>query len=310
MYYLKMISNSVAVAFSTNCLEMRDRMLESSELRSTIPGLTIQSIDKEDHSWPELIYLDDKNKFVDLDTSSERFSVSIPYEELYFYDIIYLTLLIFSRELNKIERFIVHCAAVEKQGECILIAGDPGAGKTTTALHLCLKHGYKLVSNDRTVIGIKNNKPFVFSGTLETTIRPQAIDFLFPQFRKELLEKKDKTTNKIIISDSFESFNIETAESGSFRNVFFINTYPTSEEGNLWKYSPVDSTLALVRIITECIRGGRNAIISNQQLIPSFDSVELMRIRERFFQEMATKCTCWGGRGTIREVCDKIILQL
>lgn len=306
MYYLKMICNSAAVVFSTNCLRMKNKVMNSFELRSTIPGLIVQSIDDLDETLPIINYMDASCRSFDINTSTDRYQVLFPLEDIYFYDIVYLLLLVFSRGLNKRGKYIIHCAAVEKNGDCILIAGEPGAGKTSIALCLCLNYGYKLVSNDRTVIGLSNNRPYVFSGTLETSIRPQMKKLLFPHVKEDFWDKWDKKTDKINITDSFKELGVETGQKGFFKNIFLVNTYPSSEEGKIWEINRVDRSIAIVKMLSECIRGARNIMISNSQLLPSFDSKELMEIREQDVQGIISKCNCWCGRGAILSICDII----
>lgn len=115
MYYLKMICNSAAVVFSTNCLRMKNKVMNSFELRSTIPGLIVQSIDDLDETLPIINYMDASCRSFDINTSTDRYQVLFPLEDIYFYDIVYLLLLVFSRELNKRGKYIIHCAAVEKK---------------------------------------------------------------------------------------------------------------------------------------------------------------------------------------------------
>lgn len=280
--------------------------MDSFELRSTIPGLIIQSIDDIDETLPIINYMDIPYRSIDISISTDRYLVLFPFEDIYFYDMVYLVLLVFSRELNKRGKYIIHCAAVEKNGECVLIAGEPGAGKTSIALGLCLNYGYKLVSNDRTVIGLSNNKPYVFSGTLETSIRPQMKKLLFPHLKEDFWNKWGETTDKINISNSFKELDIKIGQKGFFKNLILVNTYPSSEEGETWELNRVEKSLAVVRILSECIRGARNIMISNSQLLPSFDSEELMEIREHTVQDIVSKCNCWCGRGAIFSICDII----
>lgn len=84
MYYLKMICNSAAVVFSTNCLRMKNKVMNSFELRSTIPGLIVQSIDDLDETLPIINYMDASCRSFDINTSTDRYQVLFPLEDIYF----------------------------------------------------------------------------------------------------------------------------------------------------------------------------------------------------------------------------------
>ncbi len=56
--------------------------------------------------------------------------------------------LVFRELLDRVDRFVVlHAAALEREGRCVLISGPSGAGKTTLALAL-LESGWRLLSDD------------------------------------------------------------------------------------------------------------------------------------------------------------------
>jgi len=46
---------------------------------------------------------------------------------------------------------LLHASAVARDGRAVALAGVPGAGKSTTALHL-VEHGFRFVSNDRLLV--------------------------------------------------------------------------------------------------------------------------------------------------------------
>ena len=48
--------------------------------------------------------------------------------------------------------------------------------------------------------------------------------------------KWDKKTDKINITDSFKELGVETGQKGFFKNIFLVNTYPSSEEINSHLY--------------------------------------------------------------------------
>ncbi len=88
--------------------------------------------------------------------------ICVPEKELYLPDLIYLALFMFAKELNKEDKYFIHCAIVEKNDKAILISGEPGSGKTTLAMYLCMEKGYNFVCNDRAVIGMEKGIPYIY----------------------------------------------------------------------------------------------------------------------------------------------------
>lgn len=57
---------------------------------------------------------------------------------------------------------IIHATAVEKNGQCVLLQGASGSGKSDLALRL-LKEGFRLVADDRVSIRPENEAVFASS---------------------------------------------------------------------------------------------------------------------------------------------------
>lgn len=91
---------------------------------------------------------------------------------------------IVTRSMERKGFFLLHAAAVEKDGQVVLFCGDKNTGKTTMMLGL-LKLGYNLISNDKVYIGIENRQVKIYSWpgpvgiTLETLMH-------FPLLQGEL----------------------------------------------------------------------------------------------------------------------------
>jgi hypothetical protein len=91
---------------------------------------------------------------------------------------------IVTRSMERKGFFLLHAAAVEKDGQVVLFCGDKSTGKTTMMLGL-LSLGYNLISNDKVYIGIENRQVKVYSCpgpvgiTLETLMH-------FPLLQREL----------------------------------------------------------------------------------------------------------------------------
>ena len=94
-----------------------------------------------------------------------KVEISYPISEMDEGSVLYAAAGLFEKQYALKSRFTCHSACVEKDGQATLFLGDAGAGKTSLALRLCLDKGYNLLSNDQTVIGLKNDKLYTFAGT-------------------------------------------------------------------------------------------------------------------------------------------------
>lgn len=88
---------------------------------------------------------------------------------------------------------LLHASAVAREGRAVALAGVPGAGKSTTALHL-VEHGFRFVSNDRLLVRADGDRvealgypkqPRVNPGTL--VHHPRLFRLLDPDDRAALL---------------------------------------------------------------------------------------------------------------------------
>ncbi|MBS1955859.1 MAG: hypothetical protein JST89_16870 [Cyanobacteria bacterium SZAS-4] len=73
---------------------------------------------------------------------------------------------------------IQSASMVSPQGRRVLISGAPGSGKTTLSIALALRHGWKVIADDMTIINTRDNKIIGFAAPFN----------LFPGTRKLLSE--------------------------------------------------------------------------------------------------------------------------
>jgi len=87
---------------------------------------------------------------------------------------------------------LLHASAVSRDGQTVALAGPPGAGKSTAALHL-VEHGFRFLSNDRLLVrpdagGVEAlgypKQPRVNPGTL--LHHPRLVSLLKPDERAAL----------------------------------------------------------------------------------------------------------------------------
>ena len=190
-----------------------------------------------------------------------------------------------------------------------MISGEPGSGKTTLAMYLCMEKGYKFVCNDRAVIGIENGIPFVYCGTLQTHIRVGVIHEYFPSLVDKISKDKMKRPweNKIYINPEFEELGITIEKNAKLSNILFTSTYPVNDtQTNLTKQMKDVATLATMKVVSEYIRADRNIILSTNYPFPNFDNQELAVKRMKFVEKIIDNVGIYTARGNIKKLSDII----
>ena len=92
--------------------------------------------------------------------------------------IIYQVVDVVRQESN---RFLLHASAISTKYGAVVFVGDSGVGKTSLMLRLCLKNNFKMISNDRVVIGKKDDIIYVERGSKYLNLRKSSIDTYLPE---------------------------------------------------------------------------------------------------------------------------------
>jgi energy-coupling factor transporter ATP-binding protein EcfA2 len=90
---------------------------------------------------------------------------------------LYILGIAFSAIIHQRGLLPLHASALEKNGKAILICGESGAGKSTTAAAL-LKHGFSLLSDDISLVRINEQKPEVVAGFPHMKLWPESVELL------------------------------------------------------------------------------------------------------------------------------------
>lgn len=102
-----------------------------------------------------------------------------PDHELGAEDVIYLSYLALESQMNRRGLITLHGAAVERDGQAVLLLGHAGAGKTSAALVLCREQGFRLLGNDLVVVGGVDDARAV-AGTTHLRLRRSAVERCIP----------------------------------------------------------------------------------------------------------------------------------
>ncbi|MFH1193335.1 MAG: hypothetical protein V1656_03435 [Candidatus Jorgensenbacteria bacterium] len=113
------------------------------------------------------------------------------------YIVLFIYKLFHDNYINKKTPFLVfHASAVTKGNKNIGIIAHTGAGKTTIMLELISKHGYKMISNNKTVYCCRNNYCSVLSGTKGISIRTSLLEEIPKSI--EILKQEEFIQRKIV----------------------------------------------------------------------------------------------------------------
>lgn len=148
---------------------------------------------------PDLKTLDDsfkaKDVFIYLDCKSSEEAIKCgenciymryPKSELTDSNIAYVVRYLLEKQYGEDGKATCHSACVSKDGYGILLLGGAGSGKTSMAVNMCLQRGYKLVSNDQTVIGLFNNNLYAYGGTKFINFRYSSVKENMPYLEKKI----------------------------------------------------------------------------------------------------------------------------
>ena len=169
-----------------------------------------------------VIYNDTNNYSNPIVVNGNLMVVQYPFENLNESILIYLGSHFFEKQFGMMGICSCHSACVSKDGKATLIVGDAGAGKTSLAFQLCA-NGYKLISNDMTLIGISSEDKLVaYAGTKFMNLRLLSVQ----QNMSELLylfqnNKGDNWTNKISVM-AHDIGVLEEYEPTIIENVIFL----------------------------------------------------------------------------------------
>jgi HprK-related kinase A len=74
------------------------------------------------------------------------------------------------------QKLVIHAAVVEKKGRTIILPGQPGSGKSTLCAALVLQGGYRLLSDELTMLDLQTGD--VFPNPRPISLKNQAIDIV------------------------------------------------------------------------------------------------------------------------------------
>lgn len=315
MQKISISCGNVNVLMATDSNEIINFFLHNREsVRETIPGVDVKIVDNNiELIEPYIIYMDSNDREVTIDAKNNKAIIKFPVEKLFFPDLVYLVLSMMAKELNKINKYFIHCSIVEKNNKGIMIIGDPGSGKTTLSLYLSMNKDFGFVCNDRALLEFVDGVPCVTAGTLETCIRIGVIPQFFPMLMKKIntSDLENPWNSRFYLDPEFESLGIKIKSSTPITHVLFTLTYPTTaSQTRLEKYDNSKrqdvSILKTMGCFSQYIRADNNMLISAEYPFPSFDTTELACKRLKDVKRFVQTTEMYSARGDIKSLADMI----
>lgn len=240
--------------------------------------------------------------------------VNYPYEELTDKNIAYLSKYLIEKQFGEMGMATCHSACVEKDGKAILFLGEAGAGKTSVALNLCLNEGYSLISNDKTLIGLKNGKLQAFDGTKYLRLRYKSVKENIPQFIK-LFENEDVEgwTQKIQVKASEIGIK-ECYQMTEISDVIFLHVDNREEKLKITDGDTYRNNFILYNNLTENIRACSSTFMDKKGhpvgYIPSYDSPEIFRKRTQIIEYINSMKNYKYVSGNLQEILKNLVQDI
>src|SRR3989338_4936614 len=126
----------------------------------------------------------------------------------------------------------VHAAALTRNGRGVVLLGKACAGKTTLALELCLRHRFKIVANDLSILETRLDTLFAIGGTKHFFVRKGVVKKTHPQllpYFPNKVEDDDWNTRTSILPVEI-GVEVET-EQVEVASVFLVRLDHSSAKG-------------------------------------------------------------------------------
>jgi hypothetical protein len=190
----------------------------------------------------------------------------------------------------------LHGACVALPQGAVLLLGTSGAGKTVTALQLCLKHGARLIGNDLVEVGrfagcgqlvARGGSKFVF--LRRESIR-RSLPELLPHFGEQP-HAGDSWQTKVKVDPADLGIEVEH-EVVPITGTYMVHVDESQEQLFVARADNVVTRLYLNESLARYIRGLSTALLGPQLqflgYIPSYDSPDLFARRVDLVERIVT----------------------
>lgn len=217
--------------------------------------------------------------------------VKYPKKELTDFNVAYIARYLIEKQYAEQQKATCHSACMCKDGQAVLLLGDAGAGKTSIAINLWKQYGYDVISNDQTVIGIKEDQLYAYGGTQFINFRYASVEQNMPFLISKLFSTipRDKWNEKVTVLADQIGMNVVTFKT-PIQQILVLHVDNRKEEvvvqeGDNWK-----NNFMLYQNLTENIRNSASCIVNKYGhpigYVPSYDNFNLFQKRSNMIQKI------------------------
>lgn len=226
---------------------------------------------------------------VKVDFSLEQSAIKGKYgTDFHSTDIIVMAEYLLERLRQEQRIYTIHSSSVFKGKKAILFfANLTGAGKTSLALYLTQKYGYRLFSDEKTLVNLKNGK-------------------LVGQTKKIFLEKKTQANLEEANIKLPDTVNIAKAEDKKLVLLVVPVIVSTAKKAIIHQYSKAQLKWALYEEFSKDIRLVNGLVFNLSYPLLPLDTFKIAKQRERFVEDLSARVPCYCVRGALDSIADKV----
>ena len=249
-------------------------------------------------------------KYMEYDKISNVATLYAPKDSIRFPDLIYIILPMFSKVLEQDSKYLIHSSAIKyDDNHSFVLVGDANAGKTSLAYELISKHGYKLVSNDHSIVGLEDGFFKLYGGTKEIQMRLGAIKMYFPELYEKIgIEDSNIWPRKIVVNNYIDEGFISQPDTdySNLTDIYSISTYST---GNTFlnRKEPIDELLFIYESLSRISKATYNYITGFNYPMPSIESDASLQSLANNCCLMAGQCCVYEGKGTLEGLAKELV---
>lgn len=282
-------------------------------IKRTIPitEINITEVDNSDINYKNAVIINENVvKYMEYDKISNVATLYAPKDSIRFPDLIYIILPMFSKVLEQDSKYLIHSSAIKyDDNHSFVLVGDANAGKTSLAYELISKHGYKLVSNDHSIVGLEDGFFKLYGGTKEIQMRLGAIKMYFPELYEKIgIDDSNIWQRKIVVNNYIDEGFISQPDTdySNLTDIYSISTYST---GNTFlnRKEPIDELLFIYESLSRISKGTYNYITGFNYPMPSIESDASLQSLANNCCLMAGQCCVYEGKGTLEGLAKELI---
>ena len=218
-----------------------------------------------------------------------------------------------SRQLNWHRKSFLHCSAIATSKGATVLLGGMGAGKTSLAVYMARYHGYNIVCNDHAVVGLDAQQhPYMYSGTLNTPLRPGAAKLVIPD-RLDVIPESVMAhpwDARFVLNPYFDELDIHVQQEAPIRHIVLVHVEEgTSEICKRIEFEQRFSRrrLDLQESFDPFTRGNAKFLFGIKKILPSFDDDETNQGRDELISQLLQQSDVYEMRGDIKTIASHIV---